>query len=192
MKRILIQVFSTLILFVPLTLLAQPQTYTIDPAHSYVLWHINHLGYSTYSGKLNVSGTLIYDETKPQNSKVNVTINTAKMITGDSELDKHLQAESFFDSTKFPSATFVSNKITMTGKQTAKVDGTLTLRGISKPVSLNVTLNKNEMNPISNKITAGFSADTTVKRSDFGMTLFLPALSDEVKLDIEAEAAKAN
>lgn len=165
-------------------------TYTLDPMHTYVLWHINHFGFSNPSGKWLAEGTLVLDEEKPQNSKVNVNIQTANFITGIPELDKHLKGPLFFDVARFPTATFVSNQIEVKDKKTALVHGILTVHGVSKPVTLDVTLNKMAMNPVSNKMSAGFSAITKIKRSDFGITTALPGLGDDVTLNIEAEANK--
>ncbi len=166
-------------------------TYTFDPNHSYVLWHISHFGFSNPSGKWFVAdGKLVLDETKPQNSKVNVSIPVASIDTGIPELDKHLKAPLFFDVDKYPTATFVSDKINVTSKDSAKVYGILTLHGVSKPVTLNVKLNKKGINPINNKETLGFTASATLKRSDFGMSTLLPGLGDDVKIEIEAEANK--
>jgi len=192
MKRNLLKLLVALTLFSPFAILAQPETYTFDPMHTSVLWHISHLGFSNPSGKWQASGTLVLDQNKLQDSKVNATINTADIVTGIPKLDEHLKKELFFDVARFPTATFVSNKIQMTGKNTAKVYGMLTLRGVSKPIVLNVTLNKIGMSPVSNKQTAGFSATTELKRSDFGMTTLLPDLGDDVKINIEAEAFKAD
>jgi polyisoprenoid-binding protein YceI len=172
------------------TLSAQAaDTYKLDPQHTYVEWHIEHFGFSSQSGKWMASGTLVLDEQKPQNSKVDATIQVATMTTGVPELDKHLQGKLFFDVSKFPTATFVSQKIDSVTKKTAKIHGNLTVRGITKPVILNAKLNKEGVNPITNKKTIGFSATTTLKRSDFGITTLLPGLSDTVKLNIEAEAS---
>lgn len=168
--------------------IAATETYKIDNNHSYVLWHASHFDFSHPSGKWMVNGTLALDEAQPQNSKVNVQINIASLDTGLQELDKHLKDKLFFNVSQFPTATFVSDKVDVTGKDTAKVSGILTLHGVSKPVVLNVKLNKMGISPITDKKTVGFTADTTIKRSDFGITTFLPGISDNVKIDIEAEA----
>jgi polyisoprenoid-binding protein YceI len=165
-------------------------TFTLDPQHTYVLWHIKHFGFTTQVGKLYASGTLVLDKEKPQNSKVNATMQIANISTGIDELDKHLKGKLFFDAEQYPTATFVSDAVHISGKSTAKVHGMLTLHGVTKPVTLNVVLNQEGVNPISDKMTAGFSATTIIKRSDFGISTLLPGLGDEVKLDIEAEASK--
>ena len=180
-----------LLMCLPLNMaFAAAETYTVDPSHSYVMWHINHFGFSNPSGKWMAEGTLVLDEANPKNSKVDILIPVADVITGIPKLDEHLKSADFFDIAKFPTATFVSNKVELTGKKTAKVFGTLTVHGISKPLTLNVVLNKLAESPISKKMTAGFTATTTIKRSDFGMSTYTPGLSDEVKLEIEVEAQK--
>lgn len=190
MKRNLLKWVMCFIFFLPTIQLFAADTYTIDPMHSYVLWQINHLGFSTQAGKFYADGSLVLDEAKPQNSKVNVTIQVGNIVTGIPKLDEHLKSPLFFDVAKFPTATFVSNKVDVTGKKTAKITGILTLHGVSKPVTLNATLNMTGVNPITNKMSAGFSGTTTIKRSDFGMTTLAPSLGDDIKLDIEVEAFK--
>lgn len=164
------------------------ETLTLDPNHTYVLWHIQHFGFSTQVGKWYAAGTLILDNDKLQNSKVNATIPMAKIVTGLPDLDEHLKGKLFFDVVQFPTATFVSDKIEITSKKTAKVAGTLTLHGVAKPVVLVVKLNKIGINPITNNITYGFSGHTTLRRSDFGINTLLPGLGDVVAIDVEAEA----
>jgi polyisoprenoid-binding protein YceI len=167
-------------------------TFTIDPNHTYVLWHVNHFGFSSPSGKWWAQGSLVLDKDKPQNDKVNATINVGEVVTGIKELDDHLKSKQFFDTAAFPTATFVSNKVNVTGKDSANVQGILTMHGVSKPVTLKVKFNKAGMSIITNKITVGFSASTKLKRSDFGMKTLLPGLGDEVTIDIELEAVKNN
>lgn len=193
MKRNLIQFFIVCFLFLSFTLPARAaETYTIDPMHSYVLYHISHFGFSIQSGKWFAQGTIVLDKNAPANSKVNVTIPLASIDTGIPELDKHLKGSLFFDVEKFPIATFVSDKIDLTSKTTAKIHGILTLHGVSKPVTLNVKFNKMGINEITNKMTIGFNGNTHIKRSDFGMNTLLPNVGDDVNIDIQVEAYKAN
>lgn len=165
---------------------------TIDDQHSYVLWHINHLGYSTQTGKWFVKGTVVLDKEKPQSSKVEVVIPLATFNTGIPELDDHLKGKLFFDVKQFPVATFVSDKVEVNGQNTATVHGMLSLHGVTKPVTLAVTLNKSGKNLLNDRMTVGFSATTQLKRSDFGMNALLPSLGDEVKIEIAAEAYLPN
>lgn len=172
------------------TLHADPVTLTLDNKHSYVLWTIKHLGFSTQAGKWYAQGELVLDKDHLNKSKVNVTINVANIVTGLPDFDAHLKGKLFFNTEKFPTATFVSDKVQVLGKNKAKVHGMLTLLGVTKPVVLNVTLNKVGINPVNNKNTAGFSATASIKRSDFGMTTLLPDVSDVVNLEIGVEASE--
>lgn len=169
---------------------AAPETFTLDKNHSYVLWSIEHLGFSTQTGKWYATGQLVLDKDHPEQSKADISINVAGVITGLPELDKHLKSKLFFDVDQYSKATFVSDKVHVLGKDTGDVSGILTLRGISKPVVLHVIFNKSGINPITNKMTVGFSATTSLKRSDFGMNALLPALGDTVDLKIEVEASQ--
>lgn len=189
-QKWLVTIILSLILSCLSAITYAAETYTIDPEHSYVLWQINHLGFSTQAGKWYASGTLVLDKEKPQNSKVDVTINVADMVTGLPELDKHLKGKLFFNTDEFPKATFVSDKVTLTGKKSAKIHGILTVHGVSKPVTLNVKLNQDAVNPLTESPTVGFTGNTTIKRSDFGMMTLLPKLGDEVKIDINVEASQ--
>lgn len=184
---------SAAVVGLTVSLLGQAQaaavTYTLDPYHTNLTWQANHFGFSNPSGKFaTVTGTVTLDEAAPQNSVVNVTVNTGSVMTGIDLFNEHLRAENFFNSEKFPTATFVSKKVEVVSADTAKVEGDLTLLGITKPVTLDVKLNKIGENPINKLKTAGFSATGTVKRSEFGMAYALPGVSDDVKLMIEAEA----
>lgn len=164
------------------------ETYKLDASHTAVVWQLNHFGFSNPSGKfMNVDGTLVLDEATPANSKVSVTIPIADINSGVPKLDEHLKTKDFFDVAQFPTATFVSDKVETTGADTAKVTGNLTLHGVTKPVVLDVKLNKVGENMMKKK-TAGFTASTTIKRSEFGMGTYVPALGDDVKLSIESEA----
>ncbi len=190
MKRTLsnlVTFFAALFSFSTITY-AAPETFTLDNKHTYVLWTIKHLGFSTQAGKWYASGQLVLDKEHPDQSKVNATIKIADIATGLPDLDKHLKGKLFFDSDKFPSATFVSDKVDVLTENTAKVHGMLTVHGITKPVTLDVTLNKVGISPITNKNTVGFTASTVIKRSDFGIKTLLPELGDDVTIQIGAEA----
>lgn len=165
------------------------ETYTLDPFHTNLYWKANHFGFSNPSGKFaTVTGNVTLDETAPDKSSVDVTVNTGSVVTGIDLFNEHLRADKFFNSEKFPTATFKSTKVEPTGKETAKVTGDLTLLGVTKPVTLDVTLNKIGENPINKLKTAGFTATGVVKRSDFGITYAAPGVSDDVQLTIDAEA----
>jgi polyisoprenoid-binding protein YceI len=166
-------------------------TYTFDPTHTSVIWSATHFGKSAPHGIFsNIEGTLTLDEAAPEKSAFDVKIPTGMIATGIAKFDEHLKSPDFFNVEKFPEATFKSTKVEKTGDKTAKVTGDLTLVGVTKPVVLDVTFNDKGPNPMNNKETVGFSATTTIKRSDFGIKYALPHVSDDVPLIIEAEATK--
>ncbi|HAT6363301.1 TPA: hypothetical protein JA346_03030 [Legionella pneumophila] len=167
---------------------AEPQTLTLDNQHTYVLWKVKHLGFSTQAGKWYANGQLVLDKDNPQQSKVNVTIKIDDIVTGIPELDKHLKGKLFFDTKQFPTATFVSDKVEITGKHKAKVYGMLTLHGVTKPIILDVVFNKAGINLLNDRETVGFSATTSLKRSDYGIKALIPEVGDDVEIGIEAEA----
>lgn len=168
--------------------MAAPRTFVLDSNHVNIDWKVSHFGFSSPSGKfVGAQGKVVLDEAKPENSSVEVTLSPKQVMSGVPKLDEHLQKADFFDTAKYPDTKFVSTKVTPTGKNTAKVDGLLTLRNVTKPVTLDVRLNK--LAPNMKKMnTAGFSAKTIIKRSDFGMTSYLPDVGNEVEISIEAEA----
>lgn len=188
-SRILKAVFLFFLCCIGVGSVYAADTFVLDPQHTYVLWKVNHFGFSNQVGKGYASGTLLLDQSKPQNSKVSAVVVINNILTGLDQLDRHLEDKLFFDSAQFPTATFVSNQVQLTGKNTAEVKGMLTLHGVTKPIILHVKLNQIGKSLITDKMTAGFSATATLKRSDFGITTLLPGVSDEVELNIEAEAS---
>ena len=173
--------------------------YTFDKAHTNVIWFADHFGYSHPFGYFkDIDGYLLIDKDAPQNSKINVTIETDSLTTPVDKFTEHLKTDAFFDVKKFPEAKFVSTNVEVTGKDTANVTGNLTLHGVTKPLVLAVKLNAIGDNPMSKKPYVGFSANATIKRSDFGMTSYLPSagigtgVGDDVKLIIETEAMKVD
>lgn len=168
------------------------ETYTLDTNHTNIVFHINHFGFSNPSGKFpGATGTLVLDEAHPAQSHVEVRLAPGDVMTGIPALDEHLKTKDFFDVAAYPTATFQSDRIEMTGQETANIHGMLTLHGVTKPIVLKARLNKIGENMFHKK-TAGFSATATLKRSDFGMTTYLPGLGDEVQLQIDVEANLAD
>lgn len=170
------------------TAAAHAETYTLDPMHTAVAWRINHFGFSNPSGKfMHIDGTLQFDAKNPTATKVNVTIPVGDIDTDIPALNEHLLGSAFFDVAKYPTATYVSTSVDMTGKDTALMHGKLTVHGVTKPVDLHVKINKIGINMMGRE-TVGITATTHLKRSDFGMTAYLPGLSDNVDLIIDSEA----
>lgn len=162
--------------------------YNLEPTHSYVEFHYNHMGYSNPSGKWFTTGTINLDQKDLSKSSANILINVSSINTGVTKLDEHLSGKDFFDVAKFPIATFAGNKVSDIKGKHFDLSGILTIHGVTKPVTLHVTENMRGINPITKLPSIGFSANTVIKRSDFGISKYVPMVSDEIKLDIEVEA----
>lgn len=172
---------------------AAPERYTLDPTHTNIVWKANHFGFSNPSGRFaDVTGTLELDEADLAKSKVEVKVKTNSIHTGIPKFDDHLKSKDFFSAAEFADATFTSTKVEAVAKDKAKVTGNLTLHGVTKPVVLEMQINKIAANPMSKKKTAGFSGKAVIKRSEFGISYALPGVSDEVTLDLEVEAILAD
>lgn len=186
--RLILAASAALLFSVPQAFAAE--TYKFDPTHTNIVWKANHMGFSNPSGRFTVKdGTLVLDEANPANSTVEVTIDVNDLVTGIPKFDEHLKSPDFLNTAKFPTATFKSTKVDVKADKIAAVTGDLTLHGVTKPVVLNLTLNKIGENPFSKKKTAGFTGDIVIKRSEFGIDKYVPDVSDEVTISIEAEAA---
>lgn len=173
--------------------LAPKGAYKLDEQHTQVLFAIKHVGLSTFYGRLGkVAGTLNFDQAKPENSSLNVSVDTTKIDTHVPELDSSVPND-LFQADKFPTATFVSTRVARTGDTTGTVTGNLTIAGVTKPVTLNVTFNGGRgTGEPTLPYRLGFDATATFKRSDFGLThvIWDGFVSDEVTLMIEAEAER--
>ncbi|EJW13201.1 YceI family protein [Rhodovulum sp. PH10] len=166
--------------------------YTVDTDHTQVVFTANHFGFTDYVGLIGgATGTLTLDPAKPDTAKVTIDIPLKSVVTTSSKLNGHLQTADFFDTKKFPTATFESTEIAAEGN-TARITGNLTLRGVTRPVVLDARFTGAGVNPMNKAATVGFSATTTIKRSDFGVSFGLPVVSDEVGLEIVAAFEKAN
>lgn len=167
---------------------AEAERYEFDKTHTSIVFYINHLGFSDMAGQFKkYDGFFTFDEKKPEVSKVSVSLDPSSIRTTSEVLDEHLQGKDYFDTETFPAIKFESNLVRVTGKNTADISGDLTLRGVTKPATLHVKFNKAGFHPITQDYIAGFSADTTIKRSDFGMTALTPMVGDVVRLHIEVE-----
>ncbi len=167
---------------------AAAERYVFDPAHSYLGIAWKHLGFSTSYGQFRrFSGELWLDERNPENSRLQVTIDIPSLEVASAQLQKELMGKSFFDAAQHPTATFVSEKVLRTGPQTAQVRGKLTIKGITKPVTLEVVLNKIGDHPIRKVKAAGFDARAVIKRSEFGMDAYVPMVSDEIGIFVSTE-----
>jgi len=163
--------------------------YTLDPDHTLVTFCITHMDVSTYCGRFNkVSGTAVFNGSQPEKSSVKVAIDTASVDTTSDKLDGTLR-DAFFETGKFPTATFESTSIKKTGENTGEITGKLTLHGVTKPVTLKATFNGGREHPISGQYLLGFSAATTLKHADFSFpdVAWGVFIGDEVSLTIAVE-----
>jgi len=168
---------------------AKAVPYDIDGNHTQVNFTYNHFGFSDITDRfMQVTGEFNFDPADPTQSSIDISIPIDGVSTGVPKLDEHLKSPDFFDAAKFPTATFKSTKVEKDGDNKLKVSGDLTIHGITKPVVLDVTVNRIGEHPMSKIASAGFDASATVLRSDFGMANYVPAVSDQIKLQITMEA----
>jgi polyisoprenoid-binding protein YceI len=165
--------------------------YKIDPSHTHVLFMVDHLGFSKMIGFFtDMNGTISYDPAKPDANKLDVDIKTASLQSQFAPRDKDLKGADWFNVAEFPDMKFVGTKFVKKDDKSGQVIGDLTLLGVTKPVTLEVTLNKMAVRPTDKKQTVGFSARGSINRSDFGMKTFIPYIGDKVDILIETEATK--
>ena len=166
--------------------LVRAGTYRVDPNHTQVTWEVNHLGFSLLSGQFGASGgQLTLDPARPAATKLEVTFDAAQMSTTSPRFSDHLKSADFFDVAKHPTARFVSRSVAVRGTR-ATITGDLTIKGVTRPVTLDATFVGAGTNPRGGKASIGFRATGAVKRSDFGLGMAAPAVSDRVDLVINA------
>lgn len=171
---------------------AEPAKYVLDSSHSQILFSYNHIGYSTTWGMFaGFAGDITYDEADPAASSVSVSMPVKSMLTGWEARFGHFMSPDFFDATDDEVVSFTSTSIEVTGDNTAIITGDLNLNGVTKSVALDAVLNKADIHPMANKAWLGFNATTTLKRSDYGLGAFAPAVGDDVTVQISIEASAA-
>ena len=182
------------LLLAPGAATAKPYDYIIDPEHMVVAFSVSHLGFADVLGRfLVVTGSFRFDEETRSLSNVNAEIQADSVFTAHPARDGHVRKEDFLWAEKHPVITFSGTGSEPTGERTGKVFGDLTIRGVTKPVVLDVTWNRSGNYPFGDKHYAiGLSARTTIKRSDFGMTYALEGdmVGDEVEIILEFEAIR--
>lgn len=188
LRRILL---SSLLAIASLPALAA-QKYDIDSGHTQVRFTWDHFGFSNPSATLEkISGDFELDTADLTKSSISVTLPLDGLHTGVPKLDEHLKSPDFFDAAKFPDITFKSTKVEKAGAEQLKVTGDLTVHGVTKPVTLAVKVNKIGDNPMVNAASAGFDADVTIKRSDFGVSKYVPNVGDAIKVHITFDSHQA-
>ncbi len=171
---------------------AEAEKYVLDASHSQIVFSYNHLGFSTTWGMFSgFNGEIMFDQANPAGSSVTVAFPVKTMMTGWQERFDHFMTADFFAATDEEMVTFTSTAIEVTGEKTAKITGDLTLNDVTKSVVLDAVLNQVGDHPMAAKPWAGFSATTTLVRSEFNLGQFAPFVGDEVAIQISIEAMKA-
>lgn len=170
--------------------MAAPETYVIDGGHTFPRFSYSHLGFSTQLSHFNkTTGKVVFDKAAKTGS-VDIVIDTKSVDTGFATFNDHIQGEDFLDTAKYPSATFKSTKVIFEGDKPAKIEGNLTIKGVTKPVTLTVTSFLAMPHPMQKKDAIGANAFTMIKRTEFNAGKYAPNVGDEVRIDIAIEAIK--
>jgi len=188
-------VILCLAMLCPAPAVAEPHTYVFDKHYTNVTFAWNHLGLSRHSARiLDLEGVLVLDPEKPEDTTIEVTLKPQSIVTGVAEFDRQLKGPDYFDVGRFQTIEFRSREVTKTGAKTGLLVGDLTIRGITRPVALAVTLNflgEHPLGPLNatylDKFVAGFSARAKINRSEWELKRGTPLVSDEVEISIEAE-----
>lgn len=166
------------------------ESYTIDPRHTFPSFEVTHLGFSTQRGRFNKASGKIVLDLAAKSGSVDISIDAASIDMGIDKWDEHMKSEDFFNAAQYPSISFKSDRLTFDGDKLVAVDGQLSLLGATKPVTLKVTHFHCGMQPVAKREACGADATATIRRSEFGMTKFVPGVGDEVLLRIPVEAFK--
>ena len=170
--------------------LAAPETYVVDGSHTYPRFSYSHLGFSTQLSRFNTTtGKVVFDKAAKTGS-VDIEIDAKSVDTGSTLFNQHIQGEDFLDTAKYPKAMFKSTNVVFEGDKPAKIEGNLTIKGVTKPVTLTVTSFQAMPHPMQKKDAIGANAYTTIKRSEFNAGKYAPNVGDEVRIDIAIEAVK--
>ena len=170
--------------------LAAPETFVVDGTHTFPRFSYSHFGYSTQLSRFDkTTGTVVFDKAA-RTGAVDIVIDTKSVNTGYGTFNEHIQGEDFLDTARYPTATFKSTKVVFDGDKPAKVEGNLTLKGVTRPVTLTVTDFKAAPHPMLKKDAIGANAWTVVKRSEFNAGKYAPNVGDDVRIDIAIEAIK--
>ena len=165
-------------------------SYTIDSTHTFPVFEVNHLGYSVQHGRFNKSSGNIMLDMAGKSGSVELTIDVASLDMGFPTWDEHMAAEGFFNTAVFPTMTFKSNKLIFKDDKVVAAEGAFTMLGVTKPLTVSVTGFKCGEHPMNKKPMCGANIGGTIKRSDFGMTKYVPAISDDIKIHVPVEAYK--
>jgi polyisoprenoid-binding protein YceI len=170
---------------------AEPAMYRFDRVHTQIFFSVSHLGYSQSTGRLHVKGGWIrFDPDDWPHSAVEAVIDVDSLDMGDTAWNDKLRSSEFFATHRYPEAQFVSRAVEQTGPRTGVVHGTLSLLGVRRPLDLRVTFNRAAVDPFTLRFTIGFSATAELRRTDYGMTRYVPEIGDPVTIRIEVEGVR--
>lgn len=189
MKKMLVSVLLSSTIALSFGTIAA-ETYTSDATHTFVSFEYSHLGFSTQRSRFDKVDATVTLDREHKTGSIDVKIDPKSVNTGSEKFNQHLQSDEFFNVAQFPTATFKSTKVIFTGDNPSQVEGNLTLKGITKPVTLTVTNIVCKAHPMMKKEFCGANATAQIKRSDFDLGKFAPYVSDETSLIIAIEAGK--
>jgi polyisoprenoid-binding protein YceI len=202
MKHRLAATLAAMLAAAPLSALAQTApttnpaavdagTFSVEPSHTRILFAVNHMGFTTWYGNFTgASGTLTLDPKDVAKTSFDISVPANSVSTTNTKLDGELNSPEWFDTAKYPTIEFKSEKVVRTGPKTAKVTGELTFHGVTKPETLNVTFNAAGINPLTKAYTVGFNATGTIDRTDFNQKTYAPLIGTQVTLTISAAFTK--
>jgi polyisoprenoid-binding protein YceI len=168
--------------------LAAPVTYNVDGSHTFPRFSYSHFGYSTQLSSFSKTSGKVVLDAEAKTGAVDIAIDMTSVSTGSVDFNGHIQGEDFLDTAKFPTATFKSTKVVFEGDKPKAIEGNLTIKGVTKPVTLTVTSFQAMPHPMMKKPALGANAFTTIKRTEFNAGKYAPYVGDEVRIDIAIEA----
>lgn len=184
-------------LALPLGVLAAPESYTVDPTHTFPHWEVSHFGVSNWRGRFEKTTGKFTLDRAAKAASVEITVQTASVNSGDNDkgsrprsLDDHLRTPDFFNVAEFPTMTYKSTSVKFAGDNPGSIEGNLTLLGVTKPLILRVENWTCRAHPVNKKEMCGGNASGSFKRTDFGMKFAVPNIGDEIKLWIQIEGFK--
>lgn len=169
---------------------AAMDSYTIDPQHAFPEFEVSHLGFTTQRGRFDETSGKVRLDMAAETGSVDLTINTKSLDMGFPLWNEHLTAKGFFNVAKFPTMTYKSDKLDFDGDKVVGADGQFTLLGVTRPLHVTVSNFHCGLNPMNRKTLCGGNVSAEIKRSDYGMTTFLPLVGDDIKINVPVEADK--
>ncbi|WP_374266111.1 YceI family protein [Zoogloea sp.] len=169
---------------------AAPVGYTIDPNHTFPVFEVDHLGFSTQRGRFNKTAGRIVLDLDARQGAVDVSIDAASIDMGFAKWSENMRGENYFNTAEHPAITFKAERIVFDGARPVAAEGQLTLLGVTRPLSLAINRFRCAPHPLNKRETCGADLSGTLQRSAFGMTKYIPSVGDDVRLLIAVEAFK--